>query len=190
MTTIDARIAAVAALGAVLLVSAPPASADQPDSGQDISGKTVYLAPGAALRSGPNLTDPVVFRAPEWTRLRGDDPPCTSWNCKVIHDKQSLFARRSRLDLADRSADAAKPSGPGESKPATPGTPREKLVKGDEGEDVRIVQELLVKRGFDVKVDGEYGEGTENAVRRFQRANGLNPDGRVGPLTRERLVKG
>lgn len=186
----DARIVAVT-LGALMLANTvTPAAAEQPANGQDINGKTVYLAPGAALRSGPNLTDAVVFRAPGWTRLRGDDPPCTSWNCKVIHEKQSLFARRSRLDLADRSAEADKPpGGPAASIPAAPSSgPREKLVRGDEGDDVRVIQEALAKRGFDVQVDGKYGSGTEAAVRRFQRDNGLNPDGRVGPLTRQKLL--
>lgn len=187
--TIYTRIAA-AALGAVLLAGAPPASAEQPASGQDINGKPVYLAPGAALRSGPNLTDAVVFRAPDWTRLTGDDPPCTSWNCKVVHDKQSLFARRSRLDLADRSAETAKPAAaPRASASASQrALVREKLVRGDEGEDVRIVQLALFKRGYEIEVDGRFGYGTEAAVRKFQRANGLQPDGRVGQSTLDRLL--
>ena len=31
------------------------------------------------------------------------------------------------------------------------------------------------------------GEGTENAVRDYQRANGLKVDGIVGPMTRARI---
>lgn len=203
MTKLASQFARVATttLGITLLASATPALAAEPANGQNIAGKTVYLAIGAALRSGPNLTDSVVFRADKWTRLTGAEPACTYWNCMVVHSGQTLFARRTRLDLADRSAEAdapppARPTIAGRPIPAPllaipgVGKSREKLVRGDEGEDVRVVQEALSKRGFQLKVDGKYGAGTESAVRRFQRANNLSPDGRVGPLTRERLLKG
>jgi murein L,D-transpeptidase YcbB/YkuD len=187
MASIESRVA-VAVLATVLLANVTPAAAEPPANGQDIDGRTVYLQPGGALRSGPNLTDAVVLRATDWVRLRGAQPPCTNWNCKVHHAGQELFARRSRLDLTERSA-----SRPGSSAvPApTPGgvSIREKLVRGDEGEDVRVVQEALVEKGYRLKVNGRYGDSTEDAVRDFQRANGLSADGRVGPLTREKLLQ-
>lgn len=37
-------------------------------------------------------------------------------------------------------------------------------------------------------VDGEFGTATEQAVRAFQRANGLAEDGIVGPMTWKRLL--
>ncbi|WP_143589959.1 peptidoglycan-binding domain-containing protein, partial [Streptomyces africanus] len=48
------------------------------------------------------------------------------------------------------------------------------------------VQCMLAKRGYDVGgtgVDGQFGKGTATAVRGFQRAKGLEPDGKVGPRT-------
>ncbi len=52
------------------------------------------------------------------------------------------------------------------------------------GDDVRAVQEALLKAGFDPKaMDGSYGRSTETAVKAFQKANALEVDGIVGPLT-------
>lgn len=63
-----------------------------------------------------------------------------------------------------------------------------KLVRGDSGEEVKTLQELLRKHGYDIKVDGKFGSGTEQAVRDFQKAHKLAIDGRVGPKTLEKLV--
>lgn len=164
-----------------MFVSAEPAAAEAPGTGENIAGKVVYLVPGGALRSGPNLTDKVLFRATDRTRLTGAEPACTNWNCVVIFDNQPVFARRSRLDVSDRSGQAVAPS-------PRPDGPREKLVRGDEGDDVRVVQEALIKKGYNIAVDGRYGRSTEEAVRDFQRTNGFSPDGRVGPITRAKLL--
>ncbi len=55
------------------------------------------------------------------------------------------------------------------------------------GKDVEAVQAALVKEGVKVDVDGVYGPATCEAVRGFQRAHGLIPDGAVGQRTREAL---
>jgi peptidoglycan hydrolase-like protein with peptidoglycan-binding domain len=53
------------------------------------------------------------------------------------------------------------------------------VVLGMYGDDVRLVQRALRKFGYGVKVDGAFGPVTLSAVRRFQRANGLNQTGNV-----------
>src|SRR5210317_1867831 len=52
------------------------------------------------------------------------------------------------------------------------------------GEDVRTLQENLAQLGYNPgKVDGDFGEKTEDAVIRFQEAEGLYADGIVGTRT-------
>lgn len=55
--------------------------------------------------------------------------------------------------------------------------------EGDSGEAVRAVQQSLADLGYDVTVDGTFGEQTTVAVVAFQTASGLEPDGVVGPAT-------
>lgn len=60
------------------------------------------------------------------------------------------------------------------------------LKRGCTGEDVRELQNALIKLGFScgsAGADGEFGKVTENAVIAFQTAAGLTPDGKFGPAT-------
>jgi peptidoglycan hydrolase-like protein with peptidoglycan-binding domain len=54
------------------------------------------------------------------------------------------------------------------------------LQRGDKGEWVRRLQELLRAKQFAVTVDGDFGPATEIAVRSFQHLFGLEVDGVVG----------
>ncbi len=58
------------------------------------------------------------------------------------------------------------------------------LRKGDRGEAVMLLQQTLKKLGYLAsEPDGQFGSGTENAIRAFQRANGLTADGVAGKGT-------
>lgn len=59
------------------------------------------------------------------------------------------------------------------------------LVKGNTGEIVVTLQNLLVENGYMDRdyVDGDFGPGTEAAVKQFQTDNSLTADGIVGPAT-------
>ena len=58
------------------------------------------------------------------------------------------------------------------------------LEVGSKGENVVKVQKRLIQYDYlDGTADGRYGEATRNAVRLFQRRNGLEVDGKVGPST-------
>ncbi|MCC5645729.1 peptidoglycan-binding protein [Nostoc sp. CHAB 5824] len=62
------------------------------------------------------------------------------------------------------------------------------LAKGDEGEDVRALQERLRVAGFYYgNATGIFGPITEEAVKRFQDAYKLSVDGVVGPATLGKL---
>lgn len=58
------------------------------------------------------------------------------------------------------------------------------LEVGSSGSDVVKVQKALIKYGYMTgTADGKYGEKTRDAVKYFQRKNGLTVDGRVGAKT-------
>jgi N-acetyl-anhydromuramyl-L-alanine amidase AmpD len=68
--------------------------------------------------------------------------------------------------------------------PAPTDPKRAMLRKGDQGQDVRDLQaKLNDKARADLDIDGNFGPGTETAVKRFQSAHGLTVDGLVGPAT-------
>nr|MBA3469865.1 peptidoglycan-binding protein [Herpetosiphonaceae bacterium] len=54
---------------------------------------------------------------------------------------------------------------------------------------VKTVQNQLKAKGYAVTVDGQFGPGTETAVKSFQRSQGELEDGIVGMNTWNRLVK-
>lgn len=49
--------------------------------------------------------------------------------------------------------------------------------------EITRIQAALVSQGMSVDIDGYFGLGTQQAVMNFQRFNGLEPDGLVGPQT-------
>lgn len=57
------------------------------------------------------------------------------------------------------------------------------------GSDVHYVQQRLDAHGWELKVDGQYGPKTRDAVRTFQDHHKLTDDGEVGPLTWRALAE-
>lgn len=58
------------------------------------------------------------------------------------------------------------------------------------GTDVKWLQHQLNARGYNLTVDGCFGNATNNAVKDFQDRNNLVVDGKVGPATRYALTNG
>ena len=66
------------------------------------------------------------------------------------------------------------------------------LRNGDEGADVKLMQEYLLKLGYDLGkwgADGDFGDATEQAVMVFQRIVDLEADGEYGPKSHAALMK-
>ena len=62
------------------------------------------------------------------------------------------------------------------------------LRKGSQGREVVNLQQALASLGFlNSAADGNFGTGTETAVKNFQSANGLEADGIAGRMTLEAL---
>ena len=64
------------------------------------------------------------------------------------------------------------------------------LSYGDRGDNVRKLQQSLINAGYDVGstgADGIYGQRTQDAVRRYQQAQGIDSDGVFGEWTQGRL---
>ena len=62
------------------------------------------------------------------------------------------------------------------------------LYNGCSGDEVKKLQQALINLGFlNGTADGKFGNKTEEAVRRFQKANKLDVDGLAGTMTQEIL---
>lgn len=66
-----------------------------------------------------------------------------------------------------------------------------KLAFGDSGSNVKKLQNALINLGYMPKgsADSQYGYQTYNAVKAFQKANGLEVDGVAGPITLTHLYE-
>ena len=69
---------------------------------------------------------------------------------------------------------------------------RKTLRQGSKGEDVKYLQKILQKNGYNIGkygVDGDFGKDTASAVKQFQIEHGLTPDSIVGTKTWTMLEK-
>lgn len=65
------------------------------------------------------------------------------------------------------------------------------ISNGDKGDSVKALQILLIGRGYSCGssgADGDFGPATDSAVRSYQKTNGLEIDGCVGPATWSKLL--
>ena len=100
----------------------------------------------------------------------------------------------SMLDYVEDS----EPGTPEPETPSSPATPKacpyaeptKNLKKGAKGEGVKWVQWTLTHCDYSVGsygIDGDFGNATNAAVRKYQKEHALTVDGIVGPLTRKAL---
>lgn len=68
---------------------------------------------------------------------------------------------------------------------------RNYLMKGDTGAAVKTMQLMLIDLRYSCGTsgaDGDFGDKTDKALKKFQKANGLEDDGKYGPLSKAKLV--
>lgn len=90
-----------------------------------------------------------------------------------------LAERRRRLVVAKAGLDGAQTAAP---------APMPTLRHGAHGPAVASLQHALQRTDRAVRIDGDFGPATGQALIRFQRANGLTPDGVAGPASWALLV--
>lgn len=61
------------------------------------------------------------------------------------------------------------------------------LKYGSRGDRVKQLQRCLVYLGWELEIDGSFGNATQNAVKEFQQKYGLSVDGSCGPATRAKI---
>ncbi|WP_406130083.1 protein kinase domain-containing protein [Streptomyces sp. NBC_00989] len=187
-------VCAVAAGGFVLSRQDAPPAASAPGSatttGRTLPGGTAFSpTPGASDAKAASGKSADGAANPDGAASHPEDSGSAA---------SAVHATPSATD-ADPSAPAdatpsSSPSSPPTTEPATPawisdctyyrGNGRTRL--GDSGKRVLQVQCMLTKRGYDVGstgVDGDFGAGTESAVRSFQSDRLLDADGIVKHAT-------
>ena len=59
---------------------------------------------------------------------------------------------------------------------------------GDQGEEIAELQGKLVVLGYDVMADGAFGPAMADAIKEFQKSQGIKADGLIGPATYSALL--
>lgn len=89
-----------------------------------------------------------------------------------------------------KKAATTAPATTGASTTPTVQVPSQSLIPGDTGAQVKILQKALISLGFlSGPADGDYGPATMIAVEKFQLAQRIGEDGKVGPETLNALQR-
>jgi hypothetical protein len=103
-----------------------------------------------------------------------------------------ILATRPPINLAPSTGNQGAPSQSQPSQSMVGSDPSTYLSQGASGSQVAQLQTMLKNAGFDPQAgtppDGKLGPKTEEAVKAFQKANGLQVDGIVGAKTKAALM--
>jgi putative chitinase len=128
----------------------------------------------------------LILACEYWTQTRGglnrfaDQDDILAITRAINGGTNGLADRRACLARAKTALAAARQPVPAD--PADE-APRPALRPGAKGADVEALQRALKAAGHPVAVDGDFGPGTEAAVKRLQSGAGLKADGIVGRAT-------
>ncbi len=153
----------------------------------DISGNTANMTVGSSsVPFNPVATNPPTA-TPTPTRQAGAEPTFNwdDWSSTTNPATQATASKNPVQVITPNPINVVTPS----TAPSPTATTATTLRKGDTGssEVRRLQQRLKDLKYYSGSVDGDFGTGTENAVKAFQSANGLNADGVAGSKTLARL---
>jgi len=96
---------------------------------------------------------------------------------------EELLAVQEQLNAAIEAASGAEPAADGETQPQElDASGYTELTKGSKGDGVKAIQSRLFELGFYTStIDGDYGNGTVNALKDFEAYNGLEQTGTASP---------
>lgn len=109
--------------------------------------------------------------------------PYTGSNPHTAHMHLSVKSDKAHYDDTTKWTSGDFQSAPG---PAIPRLPV--LRFGDKGPQVKFLQQQLVKQGYEIRIDSDFGPNTQKAIEAFQYESGLTVDGIVGTYTWRALL--
>lgn len=112
----------------------------------------------------------------QWREYKGANPHNKHFHISVLPEK-SKYDDESDWQITETDSGG-------------PQNPLPVIRKGAAGQAVFLLQSFLARKGYTINVDGIFGNGTEQALKTFQKENNLTPDGIAGPKTWEALSSG
>ena len=169
-----------AILGTILLFSMLAVSA--------VADTGVVNASSLNIRESASSKSDVIKVVKEGTKveIKGTSG---SWYKVSVGGKTGYAAKKYLTVSSDKKSSSDKKtssssSDSGKKQSSSDGT----CKKGDKGDAVKAVQKRLKTLGYyNSSVDGDFGDATKSAVKKFQKNNGLTDDGVVGKKTLEKL---
>ena len=184
--------------------NAPSISPD-PTTPPDVeNGNWQYRVTGSAglnVRSGPSTDYPVLTAIPKGTIVTVTQRTSTNWG-KMTYNGTTGWGCLDYCELVTSNPtptptptptpapsggvqDLTNPKNPNKYSTPPSGT---YLNVGDSGTYVRWLQACLNQCGYSCDVDGQFGYGTAEALKSFQRKYGLTVDGGFGPECRTKII--
>ena len=184
--------------------NAPSISPD-PTTPPDVeNGNWQYRVTGSAglnVRSGPSTDYPVLTAIPKGTIVTVTQRTSTNWGkmtyngttgwgcldyCELVTSNPTPTPTPTPTPAPSGSVqDLTNPKNPNKYSTPPSGT---YLNVGDSGNYVRWLQACLNQCGYSCDVDGQFGYGTAEALKGFQRAYSLTVDGGFGPECRTKII--